>query len=170
MCETGRPCLYLLLVPLQLYYFVADRRFVDAFINFPKPLVAAVNGPAIGISVTIMALYDFVYASDAVSVTRVYTHTHTHTHTHAHTHTHTHTRTHRHTQTQHIHAHTAHSLFIAPPDPRSPPLTHTQATFQTPFTQIAQSPEGCSSVLFPSIMGPAKVTCMTSHTNVQCSA
>ena len=52
------------------------RRFVDAFINFPKPLVAAVNGPAIGISVTIMALYDFVYASDAVSVTRACTHMH----------------------------------------------------------------------------------------------
>ena len=41
-----------------------DRSFVEAFINFPKPLVCAVNGPALGITVTTMALADLVYAAD----------------------------------------------------------------------------------------------------------
>ncbi|TGZ63161.1 hypothetical protein CRM22_007079 [Opisthorchis felineus] len=39
-------------------------RFVNAYINFPKPLVGLVNGPAIGISVTTLGLYDYVLASD----------------------------------------------------------------------------------------------------------
>ncbi|XP_004598677.2 enoyl-CoA delta isomerase 2 [Ochotona princeps] len=40
------------------------RKFVSCFIDFPKPLVALVNGPAVGIGVTILGLCDVVYASD----------------------------------------------------------------------------------------------------------
>lgn len=38
--------------------------YVNAFINFPKPLIALVNGPAIGISFTILGLFDLVFCSD----------------------------------------------------------------------------------------------------------
>lgn len=39
-------------------------KIVTALIDFPKPLIAIVNGPAIGFGVTLLGLCDVVYASD----------------------------------------------------------------------------------------------------------
>lgn len=41
--------------------------FVNAFINFPKILIAVVNGPCIGIAATTAALCDVIYATENVS-------------------------------------------------------------------------------------------------------
>jgi peroxisomal 3,2-trans-enoyl-CoA isomerase len=71
--------------------------FVNAFITFPKLLIAAVNGPAVGIPVTLLPLADVAYASN-------------------------------------------------------------KATFHTPFTSLGQSPEACSSVTFPRLMGGSRAT------------
>ncbi|XP_019897127.1 enoyl-CoA delta isomerase 2, mitochondrial isoform X2 [Esox lucius] len=73
------------------------RAYVQAFIDFPKPLIAVVNGPAVGVSVTLLGLFDIIYATE-------------------------------------------------------------KATFHTPFSQLGQSPEGCSSYTFPKMMGNAKAS------------
>ena len=66
--------------------------FVDSFISLGKPLIVAVNGPAIGIAVTLLGLCDRVYCCET-------------------------------------------------------------AYFKTPFAELGQAPEGCSSFTFPRIMG-----------------
>uniref|UniRef100_A0AAY4BY62 ACB domain-containing protein n=1 Tax=Denticeps clupeoides TaxID=299321 RepID=A0AAY4BY62_9TELE len=73
------------------------RDYVKAYIDFPKPLIGVINGPAVGISVTVLSLFDVVYATE-------------------------------------------------------------RATFHTPFSNLGQSPEGCSSYTFPKIMGAAKAS------------
>lgn len=44
------------------------RNFVAAIIDFPKPLIAGLNGPAIGIAATPLGLFDTVYASDRATL------------------------------------------------------------------------------------------------------
>lgn len=44
------------------------KRFVKAFIDHDKPLIGLINGPAVGISVTVLAMFDLVIASDRVSM------------------------------------------------------------------------------------------------------
>ncbi|KAI9994802.1 hypothetical protein PInf_011633 [Phytophthora infestans] len=72
---------------------------VNTFITYPKPIIVAVQGPAVGIATTILGLCDLVYVKET-------------------------------------------------------------ATFHTPFTSLGQSPEACSSLLFPRIMGPARANAM----------
>ena len=67
-------------------------QFILGLLTFPKPIVCAVNGPAIGIGVTTLALFDKVYANET-------------------------------------------------------------AYFHAPFAALGAAPEGCSSYLFPRIMG-----------------
>lgn len=40
------------------------KNFISAFINYPKIIIAIINGPAIGIGTTIAGLCDIVYATE----------------------------------------------------------------------------------------------------------
>lgn len=71
-----------------------NQALFDRFIEFDKPLVAAVNGPAIGATVTSATLFDAIVASD-------------------------------------------------------------KATFSTPFARLGVTPEGCSTVHLPRLIGEA---------------
>lgn len=41
--------------------------YVDAFIKHEKPLIALINGPAVGIAVTVLGMFDYVIATDKAS-------------------------------------------------------------------------------------------------------
>ncbi|XP_060761740.1 chromodomain Y-like protein [Neoarius graeffei] len=70
------------------------RAFVNTFIQFKKPIIAAVNGPAVGLGASILPLCDVIWANE-------------------------------------------------------------KAWFQTPYAIFGQTPDACSSVTFPHIMGVA---------------
>uniref|UniRef100_A0A2K6LV02 Chromo domain-containing protein n=1 Tax=Rhinopithecus bieti TaxID=61621 RepID=A0A2K6LV02_RHIBE len=70
------------------------KNFVNTFIQFKKPIVVSVNGPAIGLGASILPLCDLVWATE-------------------------------------------------------------KAWFQTPYTTFGQSPDACSTVTFPKIIGEA---------------
>ncbi len=80
--------------PKRLHAFIVDKNkaLFQMFIDFPKPILAAVNGPAIGAPVTSATLCDGIVASET-------------------------------------------------------------ATFSTPFARLGVTPEGCSSVIFPRLLG-----------------
>lgn len=54
----------LILVLLVEVFFLLPRDLIKTFITFPKPIVAAVPGPAIGLGMAILPLCDVIYASD----------------------------------------------------------------------------------------------------------
>jgi peroxisomal 3,2-trans-enoyl-CoA isomerase len=43
------------------------QRYVAAFIDFDKPIIGLINGPAVGISVTLLPLFNIVWAADTAT-------------------------------------------------------------------------------------------------------
>ena len=43
-----------------------SRSYVASYIDFPKPLIGVINGPAVGVSVTVLGMFDAVFATDKV--------------------------------------------------------------------------------------------------------
>jgi enoyl-CoA hydratase/carnithine racemase len=64
LAETIKP-----MHPQKLWEMIDEknRALFDVFLNFPKPIIAAVNGPAIGASVTSATLCDAIIASPNAS-------------------------------------------------------------------------------------------------------
>lgn len=82
--------------PADLYKTIIERNqlLFETFLSFPKPILVAANGPAIGASVTSATLCNGILAAE-------------------------------------------------------------EATFSTPFARLGVTPEGCSSVVFPKLIGDA---------------
>lgn len=59
--SVSPPVLTELLSVASLDHF---REFVSAFIHFKKPIVVAINGPALGLGASILPLCDVVWASE----------------------------------------------------------------------------------------------------------
>jgi len=51
-------------VPLSPVLLLFLRTFVNTFIQFRKPIIAAVNGPALGLGAAILPLCDVVWANE----------------------------------------------------------------------------------------------------------
>lgn len=51
-------------MPRYLSIFFSSRDFLKALVQFPKPIVAGVNGNAMGLGVTMLPLFDMVIAND----------------------------------------------------------------------------------------------------------
>lgn len=48
-------------------------KFINAFINLDKPLIGVINGPAVGVSVTLLPMFDLVLASDKATFVAPFT-------------------------------------------------------------------------------------------------
>lgn len=58
--------------PKSLDAYIPHKCWADRMIKHSKPLIALVNGPAVGIAVTTLAVCDAVFASDTVTIRRIF--------------------------------------------------------------------------------------------------